>query len=165
MGAQISSGKKGGKQRPTPNVNVTPLIDVVLVLLIIFMVVTPMMAKQFSFNLPEEPEEEENKAETPVQPESAADAPTALILTVEEDGTMRLNDRVITKSDAVAVMKDAFTKRENPTLFFDAKDKVPYQTAAEALDYARQAGAKAIAVLTKTAPAPAAAPEAAPATP
>jgi biopolymer transport protein ExbD/biopolymer transport protein TolR len=55
----IDFGQKGGKfGRPRPNMNVTPLVDVVLVLLIIFMVITPLLAKQFWIDLPNKVEKE-----------------------------------------------------------------------------------------------------------
>ena len=53
MGMHLSSGKRGAKQQPTPNVNVTPLVDVALVVLIIFMVVTPLLRAGADVNLPQ----------------------------------------------------------------------------------------------------------------
>ena len=55
MGMGINSG--GDKNTPKPVVNVTPLVDVTLVVLIIFMIVTPMMVKTFWLNLPQDDEE------------------------------------------------------------------------------------------------------------
>ena len=60
MGVELQVGKK---RRVTPHMNVTPLVDVVLVLLIIFMVITPMMVKQFWVHVPPEPEEDEPPVE------------------------------------------------------------------------------------------------------
>ena len=58
-------GPKGKPGRATPAMNVTPLVDVVLVLLIIFMVITPLLAKQFWLSLPNKPDKEEPQPETP----------------------------------------------------------------------------------------------------
>src|SRR3954463_5346835 len=54
--AMIVGGPKGKPGRATPSMNVTPLVDVVLVLLIIFMVITPLMAAQFWLHLPSQPD-------------------------------------------------------------------------------------------------------------
>ena len=59
----MSFAMPSGKGQPAPQMNVTPLVDVVLVLLIIFMVVTPLLTKQFWLHLPPD-----QKAETPPPP-------------------------------------------------------------------------------------------------
>jgi biopolymer transport protein ExbD/biopolymer transport protein TolR len=60
MAFEVASPGKGKKKgRSTPDMNVTPLVDVVLVLLIIFMVITPLLAKQFWVHVPERPDEAE----------------------------------------------------------------------------------------------------------
>jgi biopolymer transport protein ExbD len=66
----------------TPEMNVTPLVDVVLVLLIIFMVITPMLSKQFWVHLPEDRKEN-------VPPPPPNDGP--VVVTVAKDGTIRVN--------------------------------------------------------------------------
>ena len=77
----FDTGGGGKKGRAKPDMNVTPLVDVVLVLLIIFMVVTPMLAKQFWVHVPPEPEEDE----PPPPPDP--DAPPSVVVTVATDGT------------------------------------------------------------------------------
>ena len=71
----FDTGGGGKKGRARPDMNVTPLVDVVLVLLIIFMVVTPMLAKQFWVHVPPEPEE--NEPPPPPDPDAPVDASRA----------------------------------------------------------------------------------------
>ena len=79
----MSLGKKAGKTA-TPNVNVTPLVDVALVILIIFMVVTPLMTKTFWLNLPKQ----EDKTQPPPPPSKVP----PLVMTVDKQGTVRVNN-------------------------------------------------------------------------
>src|SRR5690349_24553352 len=133
---------KGGKLgRPKPNMNVTPLVDVVLVLLIIFMVVTPLMAKQFWIHLP-------NK----VEKEPAHDTPDkdqAIVVSVNRAGEIRINRDVVPKAEFAVKLHRVLAAREQRTVFFDADDDAEFGTAMEALDFARAAGAATIAVLTE----------------
>lgn len=145
MGAQLDTGGKG-KKTAAPVMNITPLIDVVLVLLIIFMVMTPLMGKTFSIMLPEV--EEQAQESPPV--EAASDQPpaVALVLKVDKDGNFLLNGTIKKREEIIPTLKSAFKARDNTSLYFDADDKANYQAAAEALDLARQAGATSIAIVT-----------------
>ena len=80
-------GGRKGPERPTPQMNVTPLVDVVLVLLIIFMVVTPLLVKQFHLLLP--PQE---KVEAP----PTAPDEVQILIRLAADGTIRVNREVVT---------------------------------------------------------------------
>ncbi len=82
MGIELESGG-GGAKRIKPQMNITPLVDVVLVLLIIFMVVTPLLTKQLWLNVPPRVEEE--------QPPPPPGALPPLVLTLEADGATKVN--------------------------------------------------------------------------
>ena len=85
-------GRSGGKPgRATPSMNVTPLVDVVLVLLIIFMVITPMLAKQFWVHLPNKPEIEEEP--TPPDPDNPP-----IVVSVNVAGDIKINSEVVPKA-------------------------------------------------------------------
>lgn len=136
-------GAKGGKKgRSKPDMNVTPLVDVVLVLLIIFMVITPMLAKQFWIHLPAEPEETDS---TPPPPPSDDGPP---VVSVDAEGRIRINRDEVSLEELPIRLRRVLAARSDRTVFFDAHDDAPYGRAVEALDLARGGGASTIAVAT-----------------
>jgi len=142
MGMNIGGG--GRKGQPTPDVNVTPLVDVTLVVLIIFMVMTPMMTKTFWLNLPDKPDE--NQEEKPKPKERVE----PLVMTVDDQGVIRVNKTVLEKSEIAGRLPRMLAAQKQKVLYFDAHDKVSYGTASEAMDLSRAAGARSIAILTKS---------------
>jgi len=158
----------GGKAKSvSPQMNVTPLVDVVLVLLIIFMVVTPLLTKTFWVHTPKQEKKEVEKQELDQDPNPP------LVMRVAADRTVTVNGVAVPFEDLVLRLKRMFAAREDHVLFFDADDDAPYGLAMEVLDRAREGGAVTIAPLTEAlapaagggapqAPAPAV-PEAAPA--
>jgi biopolymer transport protein ExbD len=133
---------KGGKKgRARPDMNVTPLVDVVLVLLIIFMVITPMLAKQFWVHVPAEPDED-------AAPPPPSDDPTPVI-TVDAEGTVRINRDEVALAELPARLTRVLAARGDRTVFFDAASDAPYARAVEVLDAARGGGATTIAVATQ----------------
>jgi len=139
MAMALGGGNK--KDPPKPTVNVTPLVDVTLVMLIIFMVVTPMMTKSFWLNLPKEEEKTEN---TPPPPQNNE----PLVMTVDKDGTIRINKTVLKKTEIAERLPRMLAAKKSKVLYFDAHDQVAYGTAAEAMELSRAAGARSIAMLT-----------------
>ena len=134
----------GGAPRVRPFLNVTPLVDVVLVLLIIFMVITPMMVKQFWLHVP--------KKEDPAKAEAATpDSEVPVVLSVRRDGSLWINRDRVDPAELPGRLARIFAARHDHLLFFDAEDDVAYGTAMDALDAARGAGAVHIAVLTEAA--------------
>jgi biopolymer transport protein ExbD/biopolymer transport protein TolR len=137
MTAPSSGGKKA---RPVPVINVTPLVDVVLVVLIIFMIVTTMMTRTFWMNLPKT---DKNAEENPSDMKP-------LVLTVDKAGVIRANQTVLTKPEVRERVIRMLAAKNQKTLFFDAHDQVPYATVVETLDIVRAGGVKSIAMLTET---------------
>src|SRR5262245_48712364 len=85
----MDAGQSGGKPgRAVPSMNVTPLVDVVLVLLIIFMVITPLLSKQFWLHLPNKDEKD--------QPPSD-DKDHSIVVSVTKQGTIQINREDIAK--------------------------------------------------------------------
>jgi biopolymer transport protein TolR len=136
MSVGAASGKRG---RAAPEMNVTPLVDVVLVLLIIFMVITPLLAKQFWIALPDKKEE--------VEP-TPSDSKDSVMVTVAKDGSIRINRDVVADSDFSARLTRVLAASGQRTIFFDAHDQAPFGRASQALDMARAGGAATIAVAT-----------------
>lgn len=119
---------------PMSDINMTPLIDVMLVLLVIFMLTAPLMTSSLKLNLP--------KAEgvKPQQPD-----PQAIRLTLTASGELRMNDEVVSN--------DAFRKKLTPLkgdttdIHLKADQAVPYGRVAEVLGLLQQAGLHRIAFL------------------
>lgn len=136
-------GPKGKKGQNRPEMNVTPLVDVVLVLLIIFMVVTPLLTKQFWVHLPDRPEDEEPP------PEDNDNSNEPIVVSVTEQGDIRINRDVVPEQEFSTRLRRALAGQQTRTIFFDASDDVEFGRAATVFDLARGSGATTIAVLTE----------------
>ena len=143
MAMDLSVGK-GKKRGARPEMNVTPLVDVVLVLLIIFMVVTPLLSKQFWVHLPTEPREQNQAAPPP-----RTDGPPPVVVSVDRSGTVRVNQEVVALAELPRKLRRVLAARRERTVFFDAADDAPFDRAVAALDAARGGGAATIAVMTE----------------
>jgi biopolymer transport protein ExbD/biopolymer transport protein TolR len=143
MGASLGgSGGSSGKKRETstPTINITPLVDVVLVVLIIFMIVTPMVTKTFWLNLPPKDDSKEPLPPSDNKP---------LVMTVDKDGVIRMNTTVIAKHEIKDRVPRMLAAKEQKVLYFDAANDASYAAAIEAMDLSRSGGVKSIAILTE----------------
>jgi biopolymer transport protein ExbD/biopolymer transport protein TolR len=142
MAFEVASPAKGRKKgRAKPDMNVTPLVDVVLVLLIIFMVITPLLAKQFWVHVPDRPEEAQPAPPTPDR--------DTIVVTVDAEGAVRLNRDVVPLDELEGRVRRALAAAGGRTVFFDAASEAPYARAVQALDRCRGGGATTIAVSTQ----------------
>ncbi len=116
-------------------INVTPLVDVMLVLLIIFMVTAPMIKTGIGVNLPE--------AETESTP--AEEGPT---LTISSDRYIRLQDTVINQNLLEQRLKEFFYGREKRVVFIRADKSLPYGYVMSILDTVKKAGVEIIGLVT-----------------
>jgi biopolymer transport protein ExbD len=135
---------------PNSDINVTPLVDVVLVLLIIFMVVTPLLEKDIEVRIPE--------TEDVPQTEMPQDD-SQLIVKLDADGTYSINTEQVAPTDYIAKLKRMLNakKKEDRIVFFVADDKANYGKLVAAFDGAKQAGAFVLGMATEDIPnAPAA---------
>ncbi len=141
MGMDIGGGD-GKKGRGRPEMNVTPLVDIVLVLLIIFMVLTPALMKAVWITLPEKPDE--------AQPPSDGDEP--IVVSVNSDGTIQINASEQDDEEFPDRLRRVLAARGTRTIVFDAHEDVSYARAVEAMDLAKEGGANTIAVATAQIP-------------
>ena len=118
--------------------NVTPLVDVVLVLLIIFMVVAPAMNALFWVHVPVKPD--------PTPPAENAEPP--IVVSVNEQGRIQINRDVYPDDLFPTRLRRMLIARGERRIFFDANDDTPLERAVEVLDLARGGGAAHIAVMT-----------------
>jgi len=131
----------GTAKTAAPEMNVTPLVDVVLVLLIIFMVITPLLSKNFWVHTPkQEKQEVENKDPDPTPP---------LVLRVGPGRTISVNGVEMPLETLAERLRRMFAARDDHILFFDAADDAEYGFAVEVMDRAREGGAVTIAALTE----------------
>lgn len=146
----MNMGGTQGSKTVTPAMNVTPLVDVVLVLLIIFLVVTPLMAKTLWVHLPKQEKEEVTQQQLDQDPNPP------LVLKVLSNDTIQVNGVTIGYDELPERLARMFAARDDHILFFDAEDGVEYGFAISVLDQARQGGAVTIAPLTQPPASPAA---------
>jgi len=144
MAIQLGSSSRGKRTRPVPVVNVTPLVDVALVVLIILMTVTPMMMKQFYLNLPKKDKDQQEH-----EPPAADEANQPLVLTVDKNGVVKINQTVIKKEELRDRLPRMLAAKTQKVLYFDAHDDLAYAKAVEVLDLSRLGGARSIAILTQ----------------
>jgi biopolymer transport protein ExbD len=128
----------GGGSGLTNEINVTPMIDVLLVLLIIFMVIVPAQRKAVDVQLPDP---------TPsVQPANSTS--TQIVLEVQPNG-YSINKEAVTKERLAARLKEIYDPRPEKIIFIKGDPKVKYQDVIYAMDLARGAGVKVIGVPPK----------------
>jgi biopolymer transport protein ExbD len=147
MAIQLQAGGKDktghqASRKVRPTMNVTPLVDVVLVLLIIFMVMTPLMTRVLSVHVPTEVVDQKQEPPSP-------DQEVQVVLSVMKDGSIFLNDEEVSQTELPDKLRRKFAARADQTLFFDAEADAPYGRAVEVLDIARGIGLSTIAVLTE----------------
>ncbi len=127
----------GTSKGPRSDINITPLVDIVLVLLIIFMVLTPLMEKEIAVRVPEDQDQTQ-----PVEP-PPSDL-LQIVFKVDEAGVFHVNNETLTDENAIdrlkvwyraAKAKEAF--QGPPVIFFDADDKTKYARAMKGLDVIR----------------------------
>ena len=139
MAIQLSGGFK--KLRIQPEMNVTPLVDVVLVLLIIFMVLAPVVSKSFWVRLPPKDDKEE-------QLDAANDPTKPLVLTVAADGKTLINKIEVDRSELPSKLIRMMNARPDNTLYLDGADDAEFGHVLSAVDLAKAAQAWPIVFLT-----------------
>ena len=140
-----------GGRDVAPQMNVTPLVDIVLVLLIIFMVITPLLQKNFWLHLPKQEKEEV----TPQQLQEDPNPP--LVLHVGAGRAIQVNGTDVGLDELSDRLRRMFAARDDHVLFFDAADDAEYGFTVQVMDQARAGGAVTIAALITALQAPAAA--------
>jgi biopolymer transport protein ExbD len=132
----------GGSSGLNNEINVTPMIDVLLVLLIIFMVIVPSQRKAVDVQLPD--------PNPSVQPANANNT-QQIVLEVQPNGAYSINKESVTKARLAARLKEIYDPRPEKIIFIKGDPKVKYQDVIFAMDLARGAGVKVIGVPPKDA--------------
>jgi biopolymer transport protein TolR len=135
----ISTGNTGGTTSVKSDINVTPMIDVMLVLLIIFMIVTPLIAAGFKATLP--------KGKN-LDPRPEGD--NEIVLGIDQAGRYFLNGRPIPSGSLEDQLRSTYAARtEDKILYFKADNQLKYGKIQEAVETARRAGVRVMAAITE----------------
>ncbi|MFQ5776980.1 MAG: ExbD/TolR family protein [Terriglobia bacterium] len=123
-----------------PDINVVPMADIMLVLLIIFMVVTPMIQKGFSVDLAQ--------TEHPRDMEDA-DKEDAVVLAVTRDGRIFLGNRMVTYEQITREVSERIASRLNKTVYVKSDARAKYGDVVKVVDEVRAAGVDQLGLLTE----------------
>jgi len=125
------------RRRPTSEINVTPFVDVMLVLLVIFMVTAPLLYQGVDVNLPE----------TNTQPLRLQNEP--LVLSVQKNGDVYIGRKTIALDELREKLEALFESRDSTELFLRADREAPYGLVVRAIAVARQAGSTRLGIVTE----------------
>jgi len=134
MGFSVSMG---GKEEVKSEPNVVPLCDVLLVLLIIFMVVTPLVQKGVDVKLP-----------SALNTTSMPDSPD-VVLAVKKDGTLYVNKDKVTMENLQNALEEAFLTVSEKKLYIRADQDIEYGKIVDLIDVMREAGIEIIGIITE----------------
>ena len=130
----MTSGSQG-KQRA--EINVTPMIDVLLVLIIIFMVITPVTSRGLETQIPQE------------SPTAAAEAPRHdIVVTVKEDGTLMLNRELLSLAHLRERLSQLYRSGPDQPIFVRGERGLEFARVAQVIDAAHSAGVNRVALMT-----------------
>ena len=134
----MHSATRGG---PTSEINITPLVDVVLVLLIIFMVVTPVLRAGFETSVP------------PASKTTSTQPTGDLVVRLDADGALFINREPVTPGTFATRLQHILREHGSRPTFVSAAGTVPYQRVVSLMALCREAGAANLAVVVNELPA------------
>lgn len=134
MGMAVS-GKKG----PKSDINITPYIDILLVLLIIFMVITPVKQMDLDVKVPQP---------TPEGQQTIPD-PSVIVVSIGESAQIAINQELTDIGQLAPKLQEIYSARANKNMFISASPKLPYGDVVKVIDIAKGVGVGDIGLLTE----------------
>jgi biopolymer transport protein ExbD len=131
--------KVGGKKGSIADINITPYIDILLVLLIIFMVITPVRQMDLDVKIPQTSENNE-----PGEVD-----PNVIVVSISEAFQIAINQEQTTIGNLGAKLQEIYSARANKNMFVSASAKLPYGDVVKVIDIAKGAGVGDIGLLTE----------------
>ena len=132
-------GGSSGRRGPQGEINVTPLIDIVLVLLIIFMVMTPVMLKEIVAKVPQK--QTENVPQPPGE--------NPIVVELDKHDTLTLNGESVAPEALGERVAERLLHDRQKVVFFKIDDDASYGRAVRIMDVCKGAGAKTLGIVTK----------------
>jgi biopolymer transport protein ExbD/biopolymer transport protein TolR len=136
----MAINKRNEGKKVNSNINVTPMVDVMLVLLIIFMVITPMLQNKVNVELA--------KTDNPT-PMADADKEDAVVVAITRDGRVFLGQNQVAGADLASKVKDALENKTSKEIYIRADSRAKYGTVTDAIDEVRTAGVDEVGLLTE----------------
>lgn len=129
--------QRGGGKRLVTDINVTPLVDVMLVLLIIFMVTAPMMTQGLNVDLPETTDKSLRQEEKPV------------IVTIDKDGSTSINNITLGDAALVEELRKQYNINKDQLILLRGDKNVPYGKVAIVMSDIQNVGFTKVGIVTK----------------
>ncbi|MBN2242862.1 MAG: biopolymer transporter ExbD [Acidobacteria bacterium] len=134
MSMSVSSGKGS-----MSDINITPYIDILLVLLIIFMVITPVRQMDLDVKVPQQPETNE-----PVEVDS-----NVIVVSIGESAQIAINQEQVSIANLGRELEKIYSARSNKNMFVSASPRLPYGDVVRIIDIAKGAGVGEIGLITE----------------
>ncbi len=136
----MAIAKRDEGKKVNSNINVTPMVDVMLCLLIIFMVITPMLANKVNVELA--------KTDNPTAMPDA-DKEDAVLIAVTRDGRIFLGQNQISEADLATKVRAALENKTSKQIYIRSDARAKYGTVTDAIDDVRTAGVDEVGLLTE----------------